>query len=70
MIQNSSKTAKTAGNKKEENEVNLSQLKSTPSTSIIEYNDIKNPPALINKIKEFSEKAETKKLTEKEVAYI
>lgn len=38
--------------------------------SLIEYNDIKNPPALINKIKEFNEKADSKKLTEKELAYI
>jgi hypothetical protein len=45
-------------------------LKSTPSTTIIEYNDIKNPAALFNKLKEFNEKAEAKKLTEKELAYV
>jgi hypothetical protein len=38
--------------------------------SLIEYNNIKNPPALINKIREFNEKADDRKLTEKELAYI
>lgn len=45
-------------------------MKCTPTLSTIEYNDIKNPPALFNKLKEFNEKADTKKLTEKELAYI
>ena len=37
--------------------------------SIIEYNDVKNPKALYDKIKDFSEKGENK-LTEKELGYI
>lgn len=45
-------------------------MKCTPSTSAIQYNDIKNPQALINKLKEFNQKADAKKLTEKQLAYI
>lgn len=51
LIQNSSKIPRSSIQASKEPEVNTDSLKVTPSTSIIEYNDIKNPPALINKIK-------------------
>lgn len=50
--------------------MSLGLLKCTPATSLIEYNDIKNPQGLINKIKEFNEKAEGKKLNEREMAHV
>lgn len=65
LIQNSSKVPRSAVNASKQSQVNLGQLKTTPNTSIIEYNDIKNPTALLNKIKQFNEKAEAKRLTEK-----
>jgi len=55
--------------KQEKKAFNASSLKVTPQMSIIEYNDVKNPKALYDKIKEFSEKGENK-LTEKELGYI
>jgi hypothetical protein len=51
LIQNSSKAARSSGAVAKENNVNANLLKCTPSTSLIEYNDIKNPTALFNKIK-------------------
>lgn len=51
LIQNSSKIPRASLRPSNETEVNTESLKVTPSTSIIEYNDVKNPPALINKIK-------------------
>lgn len=63
LIQNSSRVPRSAIQASKEKEVSTGQLKCTPSTSTIEYNDIKNPPALFNKLKEFNEKAEAKKLT-------
>lgn len=45
--------------------MSLGLLKCTPATSIIEFNGIKNTQGLINKIKEFNEKAESKKLNER-----
>lgn len=50
LIQNSNKIAR-SGVKKASNELNVGQLKQTPSTSLIEYNGIKNPAALFNKLK-------------------
>lgn len=47
--------------------MNLGALKCTPSSNLIEYNDIKNPAALFNKVKEFNEKAEGLKLNVKEL---
>ena len=45
-------------------------MKCTPAYSAIEYTNVKNPQALFNKLKEFNEKAEDKKLNEREIAYI
>lgn len=65
MIQNSSKIPRVEQTMSEGKEVSLGLLKCTPSTSPIEYCDIKNPQGLLNKIKEFNEKAEDKKLNER-----
>ncbi len=48
----------------------MGSLKCTPSSNLIEYNDIKNPAALFNKVKEFNERAEGKKLNDKELDHI
>lgn len=60
--------SKEAASEKKELEAN--QLKSTPATGTIEYNGIKNPSALLNKLKEFNEKAEAKRLNERELVHI
>lgn len=49
--------------KQQPTQVNLNQLKCTPSTVLIEFNDIKDPQALFKKIKEFNENAEGERLT-------
>ena len=40
-------------------------MKSTPAYATIEFNNIKNPQALLTKLKEFNEKADEKKLNER-----
>ena len=45
-------------------------MKGTPAYVPIEYTNVKNPAALINKLKEFNEKAEDKKLNEREIVHI
>ena len=57
-MQNSNKTPRVAKQEASgEKEVNFGQLKCTPSCVLIEFNNIKNPQALINKLKEFNERA-------------
>lgn len=58
LIQNTSKMPRAAQKAGAQGEVSLGLLKCTPAYTAIEYNNIKNPQALINKIKEFNEKAD------------
>ena len=67
-MQNSSNIPRSVAKQKQE-AFNPKNLKVTPQMTIVEYNDVKNPKALFDKIKEFSEKGENK-LSEKELGYI
>lgn len=65
LIQNSNKAPRAKVETSQQKEINFGALKCTPATAIIEYNNIKNPTAVINKLKEFNERTEDQKLTEK-----
>ena len=54
---NSSKIPRSAL-KQEQSKVNLKELRSTPCSTLVEFNDIKDPSALMKKIREFNEIAE------------
>ena len=69
LMANSSRVPREAL-KQEATEVNINNLKCTPSTVLIQFNDIKDPQALFNKIKEFNENAEDERLTERELNHI
>lgn len=56
LMANSSRVPREAI-KQEISNINVNELKSTPCTTPIEFNDIKDPQALIKKIKEFNENA-------------